>query len=158
MPCLPMFIILLDGFDALNMIYLELKQTDVIFSRITMVLFLCRKWIARNFFIIFSRGNKQYWSKEPPEGSHLWATSQQGAATALLLVVPWWSVGPTWLRLSCFQRQKILYIHKPSEIKGELPLRCCNYLYQQRTHLESFQAEVVMRREYFTLGAKGMEQ
>ena len=37
--------------------------------------------IARNFFAIFSGGNKQHWSEEPSEGSHLSATSQQGPPT-----------------------------------------------------------------------------
>ena len=58
-----MFIILLYGFDALYMIYLELTQTDAVFSKIT-VLFFVQKMkvlgIARNFFVIFSGGNKQH--------------------------------------------------------------------------------------------------
>ena len=52
-----MFTILLYGFDALYMIYLELTRTNAVFSRITVVLFFVQKrkvlGIARNFFMIF---------------------------------------------------------------------------------------------------------
>src|SRR4051812_41687988 len=81
MPYLPMFRILLYGFDTLYMIYLELTPTDVVLSRITVVLFSVQKMkvlgIARNFFVIFSGGNKEHWNEEPPEGGHPWVTSQK---------------------------------------------------------------------------------
>ena len=51
---LPMFTILLYGFDALYMIYLELTRTDDVFSRTTVVLFFVQK-------SKFSKCNKTFW-------------------------------------------------------------------------------------------------
>ena len=70
-----MFIITLYGIDALYMIYLEPTRTNVVFSKITVVLFFVQKMkvlkIARNFFMIFCVTYEQCWSEEPPEeGCH----------------------------------------------------------------------------------------
>ena len=49
-----MFTILLYGFDALYMIYLELTRTDVVFSRTTVVLFfVCRNQSSPNAMKLF---------------------------------------------------------------------------------------------------------
>ena len=53
MTCLPMFTILLYGFDALYTIYLELTRTYAVFSRIAMVLFFRRNKSSRNDLEIY---------------------------------------------------------------------------------------------------------
>ena len=57
------------------MIWMELTRTDAVFSRIALVLFLCR--------------NKKYWWKNQQRGAHLLSTRVQGAPPALW--VPWTS-------------------------------------------------------------------
>ena len=67
------------------MIWMELTRTDVVFSRIAMVLFLCRNKSSRNVLKIygdfFSGIKEKYMRKDPPEGACEWATSPQAAAT-----------------------------------------------------------------------------
>ena len=63
---------------------MELTRTDAVFSRIVMVLFLCRNRSSRNVLEIyedFSRIKEKYLRKDPPEGACQWATSPQVAAT-----------------------------------------------------------------------------
>ena len=74
-----MFIIFLHDF---GMIWLELTQTDAIFSTTTMVLFLCRNKSSRNALKIngdFSGKYKKYRNEELPEGSPVDPTSMEGA-------------------------------------------------------------------------------
>ena len=77
MPYSSMFTILLYGFDALYMIYLELIRTDVVFSRSTVVLFLCKKWkfseSPETFWRFFwnKRGTRRFvGGPDEPRGGH----------------------------------------------------------------------------------------
>ena len=66
------------------MIWMELTQTDVVFSRIAMVLFLCRNKSSRNVLKIYG---EFFWNKRkiPAQrsmwGVCQWATSPHGATT-----------------------------------------------------------------------------
>ena len=65
---------------------MELTRTGAVFSRIAMVLFLCRNKSSRNVLKIYENffGTKEkYLRKDPPEGACEWATSPQAAATPL---------------------------------------------------------------------------
>ena len=65
---------------------MELTRTNAVFSRIAMVLFLCRNKSSRNVLKIygdFSGIKEKYLRKDPPEGACQWATSPQAAATPL---------------------------------------------------------------------------
>ena len=77
---------------------MELTWTDVVFSRIALVLFLCRNQSSQNVLKI--SGNifgkyEKYLRKDPPEGVGQWATSPVAAATPLAGATK--LVGPTWL-------------------------------------------------------------
>ena len=76
-----MFIIFLHDF---GMIWLELTRTNVVFSRTTVVLFLCRNRSSRNALKsteIFSGKYKKYWNEELPEGSPVGPMRVEGAPT-----------------------------------------------------------------------------
>ena len=69
-----MFTIVLYDFD---MIRLELTQTNVVFSRTTVVFVLCRNKSSQNAMKIngeFSGKYKKYWHKNLPEGSPMGPT------------------------------------------------------------------------------------
>jgi hypothetical protein len=81
------------------MIWMELTRTDVVFSSIAMVLFLCRNktsWIEPKnlqrtfleYIKILAKRNTRGGATGSPQGSR--ARHPPGA--------PWWLVGPTWLR------------------------------------------------------------
>jgi hypothetical protein len=113
---------------------MELTRTDAVFSRIAMVLFLCRKskfleldetfW---RFFIEYIKniGIKNYWrgATQCPRGTR--ARHPPGA--------PWYLVGPTWLRLTYFQRYKFIFVEK--KIREEVLLR---FTIRSRRHLLFF--------------------
>ena len=68
------------------MIWMELTRTDAVFSRIAMVLFLCRNKSSRNdmkingeYFGIY----KKYWRKNQGQGAHTLATRVGGAPAPL---------------------------------------------------------------------------
>ena len=85
------------------MIWLELTQTDAVFSRTTMVLFLCRNKSSRNALKIngeFFEKYEKYWNKNLPEGSPVGPT-RVGGAPLCLVDYPW---GP----LTCSRRQPLL--------------------------------------------------
>ena len=75
------------------MIWMELTWTDVVFSRIALVLFLCRNQSSPNVLKIYG---EQFWkiSKIPTQGSTReggqWATSPCSATT------PWWRWAGLW--------------------------------------------------------------
>ena len=76
-----MFIIFLHDF---GMIWLELTRTDVVFSKTTVVLFLCRNRSSRNALKIngdFFGKYKKYWNKKLPEGRPVGPTRMEGAPT-----------------------------------------------------------------------------
>ena len=55
---------------------MKLTRTDAVFSRTTMVLFLCRNKSSRNGTKLcedFYINKEKYWSQEPPEGAPGWA-------------------------------------------------------------------------------------
>ena len=64
---------------------MELTRTNAVFSRIAMVLFLCRNNSSRNILKIYGDSGikEKYLRKDPPEGACQWATSPQAAATPL---------------------------------------------------------------------------
>ena len=106
-----MFIIFLHAF---GMIWLELTRTDVVFSRTTIVVLLCRnkcfgmRWKSTE---IFSRKYKKYWNEELPEGGPWaprgWRARPLGCAPCL--------VDSPWGPLTCSPCQNLLYIVKLPE-------------------------------------------
>ena len=71
---------------------MELTRSDVVFSRIALVLFLCRNESSQNVLKIyeeyFSKYEK-YLRKDPPEGMGQWATSRVDAT-------PRWRLARLW--------------------------------------------------------------
>ena len=70
---------------------MKLIRTNVIFSRTTLVLFLCRNKSSRNALKIngdFSGKYKKYWNKNLPEGSPVGSTRVGGAPLGLV-DYPW---------------------------------------------------------------------
>ena len=68
-----------------GMIWLELTRTDDVFSRTTVVLFLCRNKSSQNALKIngdFSGKYKKYWNKELLERSPVSPTRVEGAPPA----------------------------------------------------------------------------
>ena len=66
------------------MIWLELTETDIVFSRTTVVLFLCRNKSSRNAVKIngdFSGKYKKYWNKELTERSLVGPMRVEGTPT-----------------------------------------------------------------------------
>ena len=66
------------------MIWMELTRTNAVFSRIAMVLFLCRNKSSRNVLKIYGDffwNKENYLRKDPPEEVDQWATSPQAATT-----------------------------------------------------------------------------
>ena len=64
------------------MIWLELTWTEAVFSRTTVVLFLCRNKSSRNALKIngdFSGKYKKYWNEELLEGSPMGPMRVEGA-------------------------------------------------------------------------------
>ena len=88
-----MFIIFLHDF---GMIWLELTRTDAVFSRTTMVLFLCRNKSSRNALKIngdlFGK-YKKYWNEELREGSPVGPTRVEGMPLCL--------VDSPWVPVTC---------------------------------------------------------
>ena len=65
---------------------MKLTWTDAIFSRTTMVLFLCRNKSSRNgtkLFEVFYTNNKNFWSQDPSERG-LWVGNTHQGAPPLL--------------------------------------------------------------------------
>ena len=65
---------------------MKLTRTDAVFSRTTMVLFLCRNkssWNGTKLCEDFYITNKNFWSQDPPEGSTWVSTTHQGAPPLL---------------------------------------------------------------------------
>ena len=78
-----MFIIFLHDF---GMIWLEITRTDAVFSRATVVLFLCTNKSSQNALKIngdFSGKYKKYRNEELPDGSPVGPTRVEGTPTPL---------------------------------------------------------------------------
>ena len=67
------------------MIWMELTRTDAVFSRIAMVLSLCRNKSSRNDLKLhgdYFGNNKKYWRKNQGQGAHTLSTRVGGAPPA----------------------------------------------------------------------------
>ena len=65
---------------------MELTRTDIVFSRIAMVLFLCinqSSWIDLKFMENISGKYKKYWQKNQGQGAHTLSTRVGGAPAPL---------------------------------------------------------------------------
>ena len=112
------------------MIWMELTWTDAVFSRIALVLFLCRNQSSPNVLKImgssFGKYHK-YLRQVPPQGVGQWATSPCSATT------PWWRWAGLWgphapaapnsNSISCLSSQK--------KIRGEVFIA---FLIRRRHH------------------------
>ena len=75
------------------MIWMELTWTDVVFSRIALVLFLCRNQSSPNVLKIYGSNfgkYQKYLRQVPPQGVGQGATSPCSATT------PWWRCAGLW--------------------------------------------------------------
>ena len=101
---------------------MELTWTDVVFSRIGMVLFLCRNKSSRNDLKIHGDTFwKKYWRKNQHQGAHILSTRVQGAPT------PWGAPPASWAPCTSTDlNSNSIYSHsgrKKSERRIHLVLR-----------------------------------
>ena len=97
---------------------MKLTRTDAIFSRTTMVLFLCRNKSSRNgtkLSRVFYTIKENLWIQEPPKVGTWVGTTHQGAPPPP--GAPRWVVPTWWPRRSSNQRYKILFLQKKTREK-----------------------------------------